>query len=200
MCVAGGKVATAMLYLGTSGVLYFSCETRELNALGLIYLQDYFSQSIFNLQFLFVLIIPDRETNSLAMYFTLEQLQHFSQLEPSIGRVITDSEALLCEPPEASEKQTFPFTHLKAAKQQTKCEKLRKFANIFMKNTSDLVIDINQNISNISCRTLINVKKMKKFHKSLSDLKKLHHHTYFNSILLYFPSISPFPPPAPDPL
>lgn len=95
------------------------------------------------------------------------------QSRAGVGRFITGLSALLWEPSEASEKQTFSFYTLQSNKT---IHKLRKaeICKYFHENhieVSDLVVDINQNTSNIFYRTFINVKKNVKFHKDQSDLK-----------------------------
>lgn len=94
------------------------------------------------------------------MYFTLEQLQHCSKVELVLAGL--SHSALLWEPSEASEKQTFSFYSLQSNKTIRELRKAEKICKYFHENhieVSDLVVDINQNTGNIFYRTFINVKK-----------------------------------------
>lgn len=112
--------------------LGFTCETRHLNTLGLIYLQYYLDHQSLISNFSLVLI-PNRGTNSLEMYFTLEQLQHCSKVELVLAGLSQDSAHFCGSLRRLLRSRHFHFTHFKATKQYANWGKLRRFANIFMK-------------------------------------------------------------------
>lgn len=130
---AGEWVSTALSCLvGSFGASGLHLWDQGLKRPSLTYLQYYLDHQFLISSFSLILI-PNRETSSLEMYFTLEQLQHCSKAELVSAGLSQDSAHFCGSLRRLLRSRHFHFTHFKATKQYANWGKLRRFANIFMK-------------------------------------------------------------------
>lgn len=118
--------------VGSFGASGLHLWDQGLKRPSLIYLQYYLDHQFLISNFSLILI-PNRETSSLEMYFTLEQLQHCSKVELVLAGLLQDSAHFRGSLRRFLRSRHFHFTHFRATKQYANWGKLRRFANIFMK-------------------------------------------------------------------